>query len=110
MGKERSNEMARISSPQGLSLAKEQLLGSMRARASRSMVLDDVTSHRMRTVRMAWLLIFYLSATSGQGGPATAHFTTKVRCEQAGEAIKTRWPEGYKGHICVQTSTVAADQ
>jgi hypothetical protein len=51
---------------------------------------------------MNWLLIFYLANGVGaNGGPATAQFGNLQACEQAGKAIEQKWPDRYKGHLCV---------
>jgi hypothetical protein len=58
---------------------------------------------------MTWVLIFCLWK-GYHGGPAAVQFTTKAACEQAGEAIKQKWPGSYDGHLCLKTGSVAADE
>lgn len=57
----------------------------------------------------SWILIAYLGTVcvngiGEAGGPVTAGFVTKEQCEQAGAAIKDKWPWLYGGHICAQTA------
>lgn len=58
---------------------------------------------------MAWVLIFWMLIDRG-GGPAVAEFTTKDRCEAAGQAVFStakyrdtgNQSKQYGNYICVE--------